>query len=110
MNQAQQDLFAPLRRSHTRAKFGRAVCGSLFLIPIIAWVTYYALLVVTGHGPDSGFAQTGTILYGLIAAPLLLLPLIGFIAFSIRCSSIARRLPFTEPAHQGTDSNVPGNA
>lgn len=57
-----------------------------------------ALLVATGHGPDSGAAQAGAILYGLMAAPLLLLPLIGFMAFSIRCGRLARRLPFGDAA------------
>ena len=110
MNEGQQDPFAPLRRSYTRAKVGRAVCGFLFLAPVVGWAIYYLLLAATAHGPDSGFAQAGSILYGLIAAPLLLLPLIGLIVFSIRCGSISRRLPFTEPTHHGTNSNATGNA
>jgi hypothetical protein len=88
MNEAERDPFAPLRRSYSRARILRSACGFLFLAPIVAWVIYYALLVSTGHGPDSGFAQAGTILYGLVVAPLLLLPLIGFIAFSIAAAAL----------------------
>jgi hypothetical protein len=110
MNDAEQDPFALLRRSYSRARVARAVSGFLVLAPVVAWAIYYALLVATAHGPDSGVAQAGTILYGLIAAPLLLVPLIGFIVFSIRCGSIVRRLPFTDSTHRGTNSNATENA
>jgi hypothetical protein len=115
MNEAELDPLARLRRSYHRAQFGRAACGFLLVAPIVAWAIYYALLVRTAHGPDSGFAQLGTIFYGLIAAPLLLFPLIGFVAFSVRCGSIARRLPFIDPAklpvtHHGNNPDATGNA
>jgi hypothetical protein len=90
MKETNQASTAQARMIYRCANTWRAGFGFMFVIPVFTWWIYCALLFIFAAEPD------GIVVSGLFLMPLLVLPLIGFIALSICCRILERRFALRE--------------
>jgi hypothetical protein len=75
-----------------RLKRARTASAFLFLFPLLAYPIFVFVVQFIDDGPERGMVLLPILYYGLIASPLLLVPLIAWVAFHFQYRVLQRRL------------------
>ena len=73
-------------------KRARVASALLFLLPLVAYPLLVFVVRITDDGSERGMILLPILYYGLVASPLLLVPLIAWIVFHFQCRALHQRL------------------